>query len=320
MGYVFGLLAALLFGANGSVTKVVLDSGLSPAQATQFRTLGTALIAGALLVVLDRRAFRLPLRQIGVMAILGIGGVALLQVTYAYAVQLLPVGIALLFEYLAVLVVALIAYFVFKEPVRARLWIAIACVLAGLVVVAQIWSSRLDGFGVLMALAAAATLSLYFLVGERQVAATSPLAVAFWTTGFAALFWAFFSGWWSIDPGILVSSVSLTGNLEAVVLPFWAVLGWLIVLGSFLPFLLSFAAIGRLRATAAGVVASSEVIFAFVVAWLWLGEELSVTQLIGAAVVLVGIVLAQTARKGRVVDADLALAPPLDSANVGGRT
>jgi drug/metabolite transporter (DMT)-like permease len=77
-------------------------------------------------------------------------------------------------------------------------------------------------------------------------------------------------------------------------------------MGSFLPFLLSFSALGRLKATAGGIVASSEVIFAFVVAWLWLGEELTIFQVIGAGIVLVGIVLAQTSRT-RVVDADLAL-------------
>lgn len=51
----------------------------------------------------------------------------------------------------------------------------------------------------------------------------------------------------------------------------------------------------------------SEIIFAFVVAWIWLGEGLNAVQLIGAAVVLAGNILAQTARHGKVVDADLAL-------------
>ncbi len=306
MGYVYGLIAALLFGANGSVTKVVLASGLSPTQVTQFRTLGTCLIAGAILLVIDRGAFKLAPKQVAVMALLGVVGVALLQATYAFAIQLLPVGIALLFEYLAVLIVALVAFFVFKEKVRARIWIAIGCVLIGLTIVAQIWSSALDGFGVLMALAAAATLAFYFLVGERQVTATSPLAVAFWTSGFATLFWAFFSGWWTIDPAIVSKQVSLSGNLSHVVVPLWMPLLWLIVLGSFLPFLLSFAAIGRLKATAGGIVASSEVIFAFVVAWLWLGEELGPFQLVGAAMVLAGILLAQTSRPNKALDADLA--------------
>lgn len=311
MGYVFGFLAALLFGANGSMTKVVLASGLDPAQVTQFRTLGTCLIAGTVLLVTDRAAFRLRPRQIGVMAILGIAGIALLQYTYAVAIQLLPVGIALLFEYLAVLIVAVIAFFFLKEKVKARLWIAIGLVLVGLAVVAQVWASSLNPFGVAMALAAAATLALYFLVGERQVTATSPLAVAFWTSGFAALAWAPLSGWWRIDPAIALEPVSLTGNLADVVLPLWVPFAWLIVMGSFLPFVLSFAAIGRLKATPAGIVATSEVIFAFVVAWLWLGEALNTIQLVGAAVVLVGIMLAQTSRPQRVIDADLALETPL---------
>ena len=311
MGYLFGFLAAVLFGANGSVTKVVLESGLDPAQVTQFRTLGTCLIAGAVMLVVDRKGFRISRRQVAVMAVLGVVGIALLQVTYAYAIQLLPVGIALLLEYLAVLIVAVVAFFFLKEQVKARLWVAIGLVIVGLAVVAQIWASDLDPFGVVMALAAAATLAIYFLVGERQVTATSPLAVAFWTSGFATLFWAFFSGWWTIDPAIVLKPVSLSGNLADVVVPLWMPLAWLVVLGSFLPFLLSFAAIGRLKATPAGIVASSEVIFAFVVAWLWLGEQLNLLQLVGAAVVLAGIVLAQTSRPGRVVDADLALEKPL---------
>ncbi len=307
MGYVFGLLAALLFGTNGSVTKVILASGLDPLQVTQLRTLGACIIAGVVLLILDRSAFRLAPKQIAIMALLGVVGLALLQVTYAYAIQLLPVGIALLLEYLAVLLVALVAFFFLKEKIRPRIWIAVALVLVGLTIVAQIWASRLDGFGVLMALAAAVCLSIYFLVGERQVTATSPLAVAFWTSGFAALFWLPFSGWWNVDPGILGKHVSLSGSLDAVVVPLWMPLAWLIVMGSFLPFLFSFAALGRLKATAGGIVASSEVIFAFVVAWLWLGEQLSALQLAGAAIVLVGIIVAQTSRPGKVLDADLAL-------------
>jgi len=307
LGYLYALLAALLFGANGSVTKVVIEAGMSPTQLTQFRVLGTAVIAGAILLATDRGAFRLTRRQLFVMAVLGVAGVAILQASYAFAIQLLPVGIALLIEYLAVLLVAVIAFFFLKEKVKPRLWIAIACVLVGLAVVAQIWASTLNGLGVVMALVAAASLTLYFIVGERQVGATSPLAVAFWTTGFASVFWAFFSGWWTIEPALLANTVSLSGNLAAVELPLWVPLAWCVVMGSFAPFFFSFLALKHLSATAAGIVASSEVIFAFVVAWLWLGEELNAVQLIGAGVVLVGIVLAQTAREGRVVDPDLAL-------------
>jgi len=307
VGYVYALLAAVLFGANGSVTRVVMESGLTALQLTQFRVLGTAIIAGAILLVVDRGAFRLTGRKLLVMLVLGIAGVALLQATYALAIQLLPIGITLLIEYLAVLIVPIIAFFFLKEKVRARLWVAIGLVLVGLVFVAQIGSGSLNPVGVLMALAAAASLTIYFIVGERQVGATSPLAVAFWTTGIASVFWAFFSGWWQIDPAIFGEQVSLSGNLAAIVVPVWMPLAWNVLLGSFAPFLLSFFALKHLSATAAGVVAASEVLFAFVVAWLWLGEGLDGVQIIGASIVLVGIILAQTARAGKSIDADLAL-------------
>jgi drug/metabolite transporter (DMT)-like permease len=309
VGYVFSLIAALLFGANGSVTKVVIEGGLTPLQVTQFRVVGCCVIAGAVLLITDRAAFRLAKRQVLVMAVLGIAGVAILQAGYAAALELLPVGIALLFEYTAVLFVAIIAFFFLRERVRARLWAAIALVLGGLAVVAEIWASELNLLGVIFALLAAAALTLYFLVGERQVGATSPLAVAFWTMLFASAFWAFFSGWWTLSPETLLTPVSLSGNLDAVVVPLWAPLAWNVIFGTFLSFFFSFLALKHLPATVAGITASSEIIFAFVIAWIWLGESLGIVQLIGAAVVLVGIVLAQTARANKVIDADLAIAP-----------
>ena len=307
MGYVYSLIAALLFGANGSVTKVIVDAGLTPAQLTFFRVLTSAVLAGLILLLTDRQAFRVSPRQLLDFAVLGVVGVALLQFTYAVALSLLPVGITLLIEYTAVLMVAVIAFFFLHEQVKARLWVAIGFVLAGLAVVAQIGASVLNPLGVLIALCAAITLTVYFLGGERAVRTAPPLAVAFWTMLFATVFWAVFSGWWQLDPEVLTTEVSLTGNLEGVVVSLWVPLAWNVVLGSFVAFLLSLIALGRLKATTAGIVASSEVIFAFVVAWLWLGEELDGAQIGGAALVLGGIILAQTARTGRVVDANLAL-------------
>lgn len=309
MGYLFALIAALLFGANGSVTKVMMQSGLTALQVTQLRVLGAAVIAGIVLLILDKKSFVLPRKQWPIMLVMGIIGVALLQATYALALGLLPVGIALLLEYTAVPMVALFAFFVFKERVRARIWVAIGAVMVGLVIVAQIWASTLNPLGALWGFAAALTLATYFLVGERQLQLMSPLALSFWTMAIAAIFWSFFSQWWTLDLSVFTTWVSLGGALEGVTAPVWALLAWNVSMGSFVPFLLSLAALKRLSATAAGIAASSEVAFAFAVAWLWLHETLSTFQVVGAAIVLLGIIVAQTARRSPVVvEADLALA------------
>jgi drug/metabolite transporter (DMT)-like permease len=312
VGYLFSLLAAVLFGANGTTTKLLVLGGLEPQQLTLFRSLGTAVLAGIAMFITNPAGFRMRRRQLFTMAILGVSGIALLQAFYGGALGRLPVGIALLLEYTGVLFVALVGYFLFKEKVKARLWVAIGLVLAGMVVVAQLWASTLDPIGVVLALGAAVTLTVYFVIGERQVTATSPLAVAFWTALFAAAFWAIFSGWWNLRPSIFVKPIDIGGSHGHLDVPLFVPLATAVVLGSFLPFFLSFSALKHLPATAVGIVASSEVLFAFLVAWLWLGEGLQPVQFLGAVVVLVGIVLAQTARAGKVVDAELAFTPVPD--------
>jgi drug/metabolite transporter (DMT)-like permease len=305
VGYLYALLGAVFFGLNGSVTKVLVVAGLSASQITLARVAGAALMACLVLLVTNRKAFRVSPRQVLVLTVLGVTGVAMLQFSYAIAVSLLPVGIALLFEYTAVLMVAVIAFFFFKERVKARLWIAIGCVLVGLAIVAQVWTATLDPLGVFMAFVAAGTLATYFLMGERMVGSLSPLVVVFWTMSSATVFWLVFGDWWRLDPAVLVSLVPLSGNLDSVIVPLWVPLLWNVTLGSLVPFLLSLFALKHLAATAVGIVASSEVIFAFVFAWLWLGEGLEAVQLIGAVIVLAGIVLAQTARASKVLEPDV---------------
>jgi drug/metabolite transporter (DMT)-like permease len=306
MGYVIGFLAALLFGSNGSVVKLVLSEGVTAAQMTFFRATATMIVAGIVLLLSDRSAFRISFKRLLAMAALGILGVAMLQWFYALAIERIPVGIALLFEYLAVLAVAVIARFVFKEQVRARLWVAIVLVLIGLGVVAEMWNSSVDGLGMIFALIAAASYTIYFLIGEQALKGMNVVAMTFWSMLFASLFWFVFSGWQEMDFTIFSKSISLTGSLSAVYVPLWAPLLWILTMGSFVAFYMSFKSLSLLPATSAGIVASSEVIFAFIVAWLWLGETLSLIQILGALIVTAGIILAQTARGGKVLDLDLA--------------
>jgi drug/metabolite transporter (DMT)-like permease len=307
IGYLASSLGALLFGLNGVIIKILMDgTGLTGFQVTQFRVAGAALLMGATMLVIDRTALRLPRRRIVPIVAMGIA-VATLQATYAIAVFILPVGIALLLEYTATLAVALIAYFFLKEHVKTRIWVAIGLVLAGLVVVAEVWNTTLDPIGVVWALLASASLTAYFILGERQTGAMNPMAVGFWSMTVATVFWAFLSEWWEIDPAVLFANIPLTAEPGGVKGPAWLLMALNIVVGTFFAFALSLFAISRLRATRSGIVATSEILFAFLFAFLLLGEKLNAGQIVGAAVVLIGIIVAQTARDSHGVDADLAL-------------
>jgi drug/metabolite transporter (DMT)-like permease len=102
--------------------------------------------------------------------------------------------------------------------------------------------------------------------------------------------------WWAFDPAVLGEQVRVSiGSLQ---LPLWVLVAWIVVFGAIVPFWLSITALRHLPPTAAGLVATVEPVFASIVAWSWLEQVLSGWQVVGGAVVLTGIVLAQTARTG----------------------
>jgi drug/metabolite transporter (DMT)-like permease len=307
VGYIAATVAAFIFGVNGVVIKLLMDgTGIDGFEVTFLRVAGAAVLMGAVLLIRDPSALRITRKQIVPLIAMGVIGVAMLQATYAQAVYLLPIGIALLLEYTAVLFVALIAHFFFREHVKSRIWVSIAAVLIGLATVAEVWNSTLNVEGVLWALAASASLTTYFLLGERQTGLRHPMAVGFWGMAVATAFWAVFSGWWTVDPTVFNRIIPFSGDADGISGPAWFLLAFIVVLGTFTTFALGLWSISILKATRSGIVATSEVLFAFLAEWLILGETLNVVQLVGAGIVLVGVVLAQSARENRVVETDLA--------------
>jgi drug/metabolite transporter (DMT)-like permease len=282
-----------------------MSSGISPEEIVIFRSLATALGAGIALLMTNRSAFKVQRHEWRGLILFGIFGVALMQWSYSNAVKNLPIGIALLIEYTAIVIVPLVSLWLFKEKVLPRLWFAIVMVLGGLVVVSRIWDGGLNPIGIMFAVMAALFLSFYFLMGEHTLKKRDTLSTLFYAMSISALFWLIVTPWWNFKPEILVGEVSLTGNFEQVELPLWALLAWIGIFGSFLPMLFSFLALVHLSATSVGVISTGETVTAFFFAWAWLNERIDGIQALGGVLVIAGIVLAQTSR---VKDKDKELA------------
>jgi len=301
IGYLAAVSAALLFAVNGSVSKVVLTAGFSAERLTELRTTGAWLGLALFLMLTAPRTLRIGWREVPFLAFFGLTGAALVQWLYFVAIGRLPVGIALLFEFTAPVMVALWARFVLGERVRRRVWAALGLALAGLALVAQLWQIgaqglALDGLGVLAGLGAAVALASYYLLGETGVRTRDPLSLTCWAFLFGALFWSALQPWWTFDASALARPVSLLGVLAHLQAPTWSLVLWIVTLGTVAPYVLITWALRHLPALRAGMIGMLEPVVAAVVAWVWLGEALSAVQLVGAGVVLAGIVAAQTAR------------------------
>jgi drug/metabolite transporter (DMT)-like permease len=305
-GVAYASVAAFLFALNGSVSKTVLESGLSSLRLVELRSVGAAVCLMVAVLLTRPRTLRAAPRELAFLAFAGVIGIGLVQWFYFVAIGRLPVGIALLLEYLAPVIVVVWVRLVRREQVRTRLWASLVLSVAGLVVVAEAWQGlRLDGLGILAGLGAAASLAAYYLTGERGLGRRDPLSLAAWTFTSAAIFWSVLQPWWTFPWADLTRGVALPGPLPDASVPAWLLVGWVVVLGTVVPYALILAALRTLGSARTGLLGMAEPVLAAGVAWVVLGEALSAVQLLGGAVVLTGIVLAETARRARRVDAPL---------------
>lgn len=297
VGYGMVALAATLFAINGTVSKVILGSGVDAQQLTEVRCAGA--LVGLMLIALATRPAALPLSrsELPLILALGVVGLALVQWSYFFAIHRVPIGVALVVQFVGPILVALWARFVYGEHVRARIWIALVLAITGLVLIVELWqTNRPNGAGLAAAALAAVTYAAYILVAERGVRHRDPISLSAWGFFFATLFWSLVAPWWNFPSGRVGSDVSLLGILASRHLPVWGLMLWMIVLGTIVPFALVVGALRRISATRVGITAMLEPVVAIAIAWAWLGESLNPVQISGAAVTLAGVALALSSR------------------------
>lgn len=298
-GWTLLLLGISLFVLNAGVSRLVLSNGIGAVPLASVRIAGTALVLGAVMVLTGRaRTLRVTWRELPLLAVYGVAGVGLVQVSYFVAIERMPIGLALLLEYLAPLLVALTARFVLRERVSGLLWPALALSLGGLALALQLTGGGdgLDPVGVAAGLVAAVSFAAYFLIGERLVQHRDPLSTTFWGFAIPAVLATVLAPWWGTLAEASRVSVELPEVLGGGSVGLLLLVLWVILLGTLSPFAAETAALRYIPATTVTVVATLEPVGAAVLAWWLFGESLTALQVLGFSLVLSGVTLALYAR------------------------
>ena len=296
LGYATYLLASTLFSLNGTVSKYLLLDGIFWARLSQLRVTLAFLILVVVVLLTNRSAFRLGKGEVKGLLIYGILGIATTQSLYFLSIERMPIGVSLLFEFTAPIMVALWFKYAMHEPVRNRVFIALALAMVGLAMVAQVWQGfTLDAIGLTAALGAAVALALYFIEGEKLVAHRDPVSLTMWGFGAAALFWAVVQPWWLFPWEKVASPITLMDGAGPTV-PAWYLMVYMVVFGTVLPFALVLQSLRHLRATQASIVGMTEPVIASLIAFALLGEVMTPIQIFGGAIVLGAVIVAETSR------------------------
>ena len=270
-GVLLALSAAFLWGVSGAVAADAF-SEVSPARVAETR----ALITTAVLVpVAWRRGVLNPKGGVGWFFVLGVN-LALVNVTFYWALDLLGVGPGATIQFLGPILVLLWMVLAEGRSVRASGWAAAVVALGGVFLVTEAWLLEgSDWLGVVAGLASAVTFASYLILGERLSHRFSIITVLTWGFVFASLIWLVVQPLWSFP-------TDLSGKV-------WAQLLWVGLIGTTVPFFASFAALQRVASGVVGVIATTEPVFAAAAAWVLLSQQLAPVQIIGGLLVLAAV-------------------------------
>jgi drug/metabolite transporter (DMT)-like permease len=301
VGISFALASAAAFGLSGPLAKSLLETGWSPAAVVAVRV-GAAFLVLAIpcFLVLLRNGFPTR-RQVGRLVVYGVVAVAGAQLCYYNAVQYLSVGVALLLEYLAPVLLIGWHWWRTKTPPTAPVLVGAGVAMAGMVGVLDLFSGlRLHPVGVLWGLGAALCLSGYFILsdeGDPNVT-SSPLLMTTVGTGVGAGVLLLAGGIGLVPFAVASGEVALMGAQW----PWWLPILLIALVCAVFAYLSGITAVRRLGSSLASFVSLTEVIFAVVFALILLGQRPSLAQLVGGALVLTGITVIQ--RRSRPMAGD----------------
>lgn len=272
------------------MARSLLDIGWTAGAAVTLRiTIGAlALMIPAAISMTGRwHTFREP-RVIGSLVGYGVLAVAVPQLCYFYAVQTLQVGVALLIEYTAPVVV--IAWMWIRHRQRPTLLTFVGAVVAaaGLTLVLQIFGSvSLDAAGVAWALGAMVGAAGYFVMSGNSASEIPGIAMAAGGLLSAAVMLGLSGAVGVLPMSMSTDDVQLAGNTT----PWWVPMAILGLVTAALAYATGIAATRRLGPRLASFVALAEVLAAIIAAWMFLGEVPAAIQLAGGALIVAGVVV-----------------------------
>ncbi|MFI7603691.1 EamA family transporter [Micromonospora sp. NPDC049366] len=303
VGLGLALLSAVTFATSGTFARSLIEGGWSAPSAVIARVGIAALVVAVPAVLSLRGRWHVLRRNLGTIGVFGLLGVALAQVCFFNAVRYLPVGVALLLEYLGIILVVAWTWLVHGQRPRRLTVAGSAAALAGLVFVLDLTGAgRLDPLGLLWGLGAAVGLAGYFVLAGRVDAELPSVVLA--------------SG------GMAVGAAALAALGLVGVLPLNATFGAVEFAGQHTSWLVPIAGLSLVAAVVAyltgiagarilgprlsSFVGLTEVMFAVLIAWLVLGELPTVVQLLGGALIIAGVALVR-------VDELRGSRPPVDA-------
>ncbi|MCO1602559.1 EamA family transporter [Desulfosporosinus nitroreducens] len=273
--------AAVLWGTSATFAKNLFNNDLSPFDVAQMRLTLSFCLLVFVISISKPKLLRVRRSDLGYIAIFGIVGLGMLQFTYLLSLSLTNVATALFLQYTAPIIILVVGLILRTEFLT---WIKIVALCASIgggymIVVGTTSGFTLNPVGVMYGLAAACTFAFYSMYGKRGLVKYNAWTLLTWGMGFGSLTWCIYQAPWTL--------AMRYGGLA------WLQFLYIAVIATILPFGLYFKGLQNLSAFRAGMIGMLEPVVGAISAFFFLGELLTLTQLLGSGLILLGVALIQ---------------------------
>lgn len=287
LGLVAAILSAAAFGTSGPFAKSLINAGWTPGAVVLVRICLAAVVLVGPAVWACRGRWGVVRDNVRLIVFFGVTAVALPQLAFFQAVARLPVGVALLLEYSGTVLVVLFVWWRTRRAPSRTTTLGALVALAGLALVLNlVGAAPPDIVGVIWGLAAALGLAAYYVSAGTVDVRLPPIALA----AFGMVVGGLALGLMGVLRVLPMTFATEPVVLGSATLPWWVPILELALVAAALAYLLGTYAVRQLGSTVSSFVGLSEVLFAIGFAWLLLGESLAAVQLVGAALVVAGVV------------------------------
>jgi drug/metabolite transporter (DMT)-like permease len=272
------IMAGICFGFLGIFARTAYLRGISAGELVSLRFATAAIVLWIGLFFVRPQLIRLEPKQILISCLLGIFGYAVFSTLYFKSIEGVSVPLAAMLLFTFPLFVNLGAHFILKERMSS---VQVIClVLASFGLVFLLWGdiSVQKTSAIFCGLGAAITYSIYVLVSGKLQAHVPPLSSSLYVITAAAV-------------SLCIYHHPPMSHLLMYRLKDWELILGLGVICTIAPLTLFLAGLQKMKSSKASVLVMVEPVTATVASGLFLREGLSPMQMVGAVLVLAGVLL-----------------------------
>lgn len=280
-GHFTALATGIVWGTVGFFVRTLYDAGLTPLEVSTCRTLAMTAAVAVIMLFYDRKLFLVRKKDLKYIIPMGLFGTALGYITYSNAMKYTTLAIASMLTYTNPIYTTLLAAVIFKERVYKGKIAGLIMLVTGCSLLVKVYDSEffsVNTIGIVNGLLTGFFVSISALCAKRVTRDYHPLTTVFYNFAVGAVFLVAFSYPWKTGPVVIGA---------AEVLSF----AYLVLFPGVLGFFLYMYSVKRIEVSQTESCVSIEPVVAGLAGFFLFDESFDAMQFVGAAVILLGVLV-----------------------------